>query len=63
MEYKIGAAVYCGYFFLAAMSRIGQYPKKWEPIFWYEPLVLLGLLIIPFVLGYLAGREDEQRSR
>lgn len=41
---------------IVSISRIGQVPSA-EPLEWWTPIWVLMSMLIPFILGYIGGKE------
>lgn len=57
---KAFCAAYVALWVGMTFAKVGELPKNTGPFDWWLPLMMFGLLAVPAVLGYLAGREDER---
>lgn len=57
IEFVLGIAYIAGMVGIA-WAHVGELSGPSEPFSWWLPIGMLTLCGFPFVLGYLAGRDD-----
>jgi hypothetical protein len=42
-----------------ALGNVGKMSGPSEPFTWGLPISMLGILVVPFLLGWLAGKDED----
>lgn len=51
------------YWIIAAIISVGDPPGRTEPYSFWLPIQMAGIVIPPFVLGWLAGNKYNKKNR
>ncbi len=57
IEFEIGVT-YIAFMTGLSWAKVGQLSGPSEPYPWYLPLTVLAFCLVPFVLGFLSGRNS-----